>query len=51
MSINDIKYGRWDKIVQLLKALKGWGEKRKTIARSVGKGLGQTGPWITMDAA
>jgi hypothetical protein len=49
VSINDIKQGRPDKTIQLLKALKGWGEKRRAVARSIGKGAGQAGPWMAME--
>lgn len=50
VSINDIKQGRPDKTIQLLKALKAWGEKRRAIARSIGKGAGQAGPWMAMES-
>lgn len=41
VSINDIRQGKRDKIVQLLQALRTWEEKRKTIANSLG--MGQAG--------
>jgi hypothetical protein len=40
VSINDVRQGKRDKIVQLLKALKSWDEKHKAIAQSVGRGSG-----------
>jgi len=49
VSINDIKQGRVDKTVQLLKSLRTWGEKRKAIARSIGKPPGSAGPWMAME--
>lgn len=38
VSINDVRQGKRDKIVQLLRALKAWEDKRKAIAQSIGKG-------------
>jgi hypothetical protein len=38
VSINDIRQGRRDKVVQLLKALRTWEDKRRAITRSIGKG-------------
>ncbi|KAJ3874772.1 hypothetical protein F5051DRAFT_415971 [Lentinula edodes] len=38
VSINDIRQGKRDKVLQLLKALKAWEDKRKAIAQSIGKG-------------
>jgi hypothetical protein len=35
VSINDVRQGKRDKIIQLLKALKAWEDKRKAIAQSV----------------
>lgn len=40
VSINDVRQGKRDKILQLLKALKGWEEKRKVLNMSVGAGGG-----------
>lgn len=48
VSINDIRQGRRDKIVQLLRALRTWEEKRKTIAQSIGKGSVSAGPFMGM---
>ena len=36
VSINDIRTGKRDKIVQVLKALRAWEDKRKAIAHSLG---------------
>jgi hypothetical protein len=36
ISINDLRQGKRDKIVQLVKALKAWEDKKKTIAQSLG---------------
>ena len=38
VSINDVRQGRRDKVGQLLRALKAWEEKRRNVARSIGKG-------------
>jgi len=46
LSINDIRQGKRDKVVQLLKALKAWEEKRKAIAQSIGKGSSHVGGFI-----
>lgn len=35
VSINDIKQGKRDKVIQLLKALKGWEDKRRALAQTV----------------
>ncbi|KAG6868912.1 hypothetical protein C0993_007686 [Termitomyces sp. T159_Od127] len=36
VSINDVRQGKRDKIMQLLKALKAWEDKRRTLATSIG---------------
>ncbi|KAJ3862371.1 hypothetical protein EV359DRAFT_45309 [Lentinula novae-zelandiae] len=46
VSINDIRQGKRDKVLQLLKALKAWEDKRKAIAQSIGKGAMQAGGFI-----
>ncbi|KAJ3966971.1 hypothetical protein EV361DRAFT_527412 [Lentinula raphanica] len=46
VSINDIRQGKRDKVLQLLKALKAWEDKRKAIAQSIGKGAIQAGGFI-----
>ncbi|THV03340.1 hypothetical protein K435DRAFT_775024 [Dendrothele bispora CBS 962.96] len=46
VSINDVRTGNREKIVQLLKALKAWEDKRRAIAQSIGKGSVQAGPFI-----
>lgn len=38
VSINDVRMGKRDKILQLLKALKAWEDKRRQIAESIGSG-------------
>ena len=38
VSINDVRQGKRDKIVLLLKALKAWEDRRKDILRSMGHG-------------
>ena len=37
VSINDVRLGKRDKIIQLLKALKAWEDKRKALAFTIGK--------------
>lgn len=46
VSINDVRQGKRDKILQLLKALKAWEDKRKAIAQSIGKGPVQAGGFV-----
>lgn len=46
VSINDVRQGKRDKIVQLLKALKAWEDKRKDILRSIGVGSAQAGSFM-----
>ncbi|KAF5363809.1 hypothetical protein D9756_000046 [Leucocoprinus leucothites] len=48
VSINDVRQGKRDKIVQLLKALRGWEEKRRAIAQSFGKGGVQAAGFIAL---
>ncbi|RDB20024.1 hypothetical protein Hypma_013044 [Hypsizygus marmoreus] len=36
VSINDVRQGKRDKILQLLRALKAWEDKRRAIAQSIG---------------
>jgi hypothetical protein len=38
VSINDVRQGKREKIVQLLRALKAWENKKKTIVQSIGNG-------------
>ncbi|KAF8652266.1 hypothetical protein AX16_004482 [Volvariella volvacea WC 439] len=37
VSINDVRQGKRDKIVQLLKALKAWEDKRRALTQSIGR--------------
>ena len=37
VSINDVRFGKRDKIFQLLKALKAWEDKRKALALTIAK--------------
>lgn len=46
VSINDVRQGKRDKVVQLVKALKGWEDKRRAIAQSFGKGGVQAGGFV-----
>lgn len=48
VSINDIRQGKREKIVQLLRALKGWEDRRIAIAQSIGKGTVAAGPFMGM---
>ena len=42
VSINDVRLGKRDKIVQLLKALKAWEDKRKALAFTMAKATSPT---------
>ncbi|KAH9854887.1 hypothetical protein C2E23DRAFT_816005 [Lenzites betulinus] len=46
VSINDIRQGKRDKIVQLLRALRTWEDRRQAIALSIGKGSVAAGPFM-----
>ncbi|KAI9447510.1 hypothetical protein H4582DRAFT_2137033 [Lactarius indigo] len=46
VSINDVRQGKRDKIIQLLKALRAWDDKRKMILQSIGEGSMQAGPFV-----
>ncbi|TFK28998.1 hypothetical protein FA15DRAFT_700565 [Coprinopsis marcescibilis] len=43
VSINDVRQGKRDKILQLLKALKAWEDKRRALAMSVGTSVSAGG--------
>ena len=45
VSINDVLQGRRDKIIQLLKALRAWDDKRKLMLQSIGNSSVQAGPF------
>lgn len=51
VSINDVRQGRTDKIVQLLRSLRAWEEKRKAVARSIGRSAVSAGPFMAMEPA
>jgi hypothetical protein len=46
ISINDVRQGKRDKIIQLLKALRAWEEKRRTVMQSIGNRPMQAGPFV-----
>ncbi|KAH6914621.1 hypothetical protein BKA70DRAFT_1419581 [Coprinopsis sp. MPI-PUGE-AT-0042] len=46
VSINDVRQGKRDKIVQLLKALKAWEDKRRAIAMSMASSGVSSGPFV-----
>ncbi|KAF9445830.1 hypothetical protein P691DRAFT_244057 [Macrolepiota fuliginosa MF-IS2] len=46
VSINDVRQAKRDKVLQLLKALKAWEDKRRAIAQSIGKGAVQAGGFV-----
>lgn len=46
VSINDVRQGKRDKILQLLKALKAWEDKKRAILQSVGRTVVQAGGFI-----
>lgn len=46
ISINDVRLGKRDKIIQLLKALRAWEEKRRAVLQSIGKSSMQAGPFV-----
>jgi len=44
VSINDVRLGKRDKVMQLLRALKTWEDRRKEIVKSLGQGPMPSGP-------
>ncbi|KAI5993586.1 hypothetical protein EDD15DRAFT_2509889 [Pisolithus albus] len=48
VSINDVRQGKRDKVVQLLKALKAWEDRRKDILRSMGQGSAQGSTYMSL---
>lgn len=46
VSINDVRQGNREKILQIMKALKAWEDKRKAIAQSVGGSSVQSGGFM-----
>jgi len=46
VSINDVRQGRRDKIIQLLKALRAWDDKKNLVLQSIGKSSMQAGPFV-----
>ncbi|TRM67427.1 hypothetical protein BD626DRAFT_100674 [Schizophyllum amplum] len=46
VSINDVRQGKRDKVIQIMRALKAWEDKRKAIAQSIGKGAVQAGQFM-----
>jgi len=46
ISVNDVRQGRRDKIIQVLKALHAWEEKRYAVLQSIGKPSMQAGPFV-----
>jgi len=47
VSINDVRLGNHEKLVQLVKALRAWEEKRQSLERSIGKqGAVLSGPFM-----
>ena len=51
VSINDVRSGKREKIIQLLKALRAWEEKRKAIVSTIGKGSVHAGGFMANASA
>lgn len=49
VSINDVRNGKKEKILQLIKALRTWEEKRKALAKSIGRSGVHAGPFVALD--
>ncbi|KIK95325.1 hypothetical protein PAXRUDRAFT_827121 [Paxillus rubicundulus Ve08.2h10] len=47
VSINDVRQGKREKVMQLVKALKTWEDRRREIVKSIGRGSVQAGPFAT----
>lgn len=46
ISINDVRQNKRDKIIQLLKALRAWDDKKNLILQSIGSSSMQAGPFV-----
>lgn len=46
VSINDVRQGRTDKIIHLLRSLQSWEEKRRVLARSGGRSTAHAGSFM-----
>ncbi|KAL1702427.1 hypothetical protein EV121DRAFT_281858 [Schizophyllum commune] len=46
VSINDVRQGKRDKVIQIIRALKAWEDKRRALAQSIGKGAVQAGHFM-----
>lgn len=49
VSINDVRQGRKEKVVLLLRALKTWEDKRKMTMRQFNRGVAQAGPFMALE--
>lgn len=49
VSINDVRQGNAEKIEQLVRSLKAWEDKRKSIALSIGRGGAYAGPFMAVE--
>ncbi|KAF9236189.1 hypothetical protein BU15DRAFT_50332 [Melanogaster broomeanus] len=47
VSINDVRQGKRDRVVQLLKAMKAWEDRRKEIVKSFGQGSVSSGSFMS----
>lgn len=46
VSINDVRLGKREKIVQLVRALKRWEDRRLAAVKSIGQGAMVAGSWV-----
>ena len=46
MAVDAAKEGRAEKVVQLVKALRAWEEKRRAVVTSIGRGSAAAGPFM-----
>jgi hypothetical protein len=46
VSINDVRQGKRDKIIQLLKALRAWDDKKNLVLLSIGNSSMQASPFV-----
>ena len=51
VSINDVRQGKPDKILHLMRSLRNWEEKRKNLQRTMRSGVNvaQAGPFMAVD--
>lgn len=50
ISINDVRFGEKEKILPVLRCMKAWEERRRTLAKSLGRNTAHAGPFMALEA-